>query len=59
MEATDFWDNQDTAQATLARVFKELGGASVAIAVPEVREALERGVVDAVTAPWGSMIRRR
>ncbi len=45
------------AQATLARVFKELGGASVAIAVPEVREALERGVVDAVTAPWGSMIR--
>ncbi len=45
------------AQATLAKVFTELGGASVAIAVPEVREALERGVVDAVTAPWGSMIR--
>lgn len=45
------------AQATLARIFTQLGGASVQVAVPETREALERGVVDAVTAPWGSMIR--
>lgn len=45
------------AQATLARLFAMLGGSSVPISAPEVRDALERGVVDMATAPWGSMIR--
>jgi TRAP-type C4-dicarboxylate transport system substrate-binding protein len=45
------------AQATLARIFALLGGSSVHVAAPEAREALERGVVDLMTAPWGSMLR--
>lgn len=45
------------AQATLARTFALLGGSSVPVAAPEAREALERGVVELMTAPWGSMLR--
>jgi TRAP-type C4-dicarboxylate transport system substrate-binding protein len=45
------------AHATLARIFALLGGSSVPVAAPEAREALERGVVDLMTAPWGSMLR--
>jgi len=45
------------AHATLARIFALLGGSSVPVAAPEARDALERGVVDLMTAPWGSMIR--
>ena len=45
------------AHATLARIITLLGGSSVPVAAPEAREALERGVVDAMTAPWGSMLR--
>jgi len=45
------------AHATLARTFALLGGSSVPVPVPEARDALERGVVELMTAPWGSMIR--
>jgi TRAP-type C4-dicarboxylate transport system substrate-binding protein len=45
------------AQATLARIFALLGGSSVPVAAPEARDALERGVVELMTAPWGSMLR--
>jgi TRAP-type C4-dicarboxylate transport system substrate-binding protein len=45
------------AQATLARTFALLGGSSVPVAAPEARDALERGVVELMTAPWGSMLR--
>jgi TRAP-type C4-dicarboxylate transport system substrate-binding protein len=45
------------AHATLARIFALLGGSSVPVAAPEARDALERGVVDLMTAPWGSMMR--
>jgi TRAP-type C4-dicarboxylate transport system substrate-binding protein len=45
------------AQATLARIFSLLGASSVPVSAPEAREALERGVVDLMTAPWGSMLR--
>jgi len=45
------------AHATLARTFALLGGSSVPVAAPEARDALERGVVELMTAPWGSMLR--
>ncbi|MCR8828217.1 TRAP transporter substrate-binding protein [Pseudosulfitobacter koreensis] len=43
------------AHATMARFVSLLGGAPVQVPAPEVREALSRGVAEAVTFPWGSM----
>ena len=43
------------AHATMARFVSQLGGAPVQVPAPEVREAISRGVADAVTFPWGSM----
>jgi TRAP-type C4-dicarboxylate transport system substrate-binding protein len=43
--------------ATVAQMVTLLGGSSVHVAAPEMREAVERGVVDALTTPWGSVIR--
>jgi TRAP-type C4-dicarboxylate transport system substrate-binding protein len=44
------------AQATMAEYVTLLGGTNVQAAAPEVRDILEKGVADAVTFPWGSII---
>jgi TRAP-type C4-dicarboxylate transport system substrate-binding protein len=43
------------AHATIAAMVTSLGGTNVQASAPEVREALERGVAEAVTFPWGSV----
>ena len=32
-----------------------LGGTNVQASAPEARDAIERGVADAITFPWGSI----
>lgn len=44
------------AHATMATLVTQLGGTNVQSAAPEVREILDKGVADAVTFPWGSII---
>jgi len=44
------------AHATMASLVTELGGLNVQAAAPEVRDVLEKGVADAVTFPWGSIV---
>ncbi|MDR5905307.1 TRAP transporter substrate-binding protein [Franzmannia qiaohouensis] len=44
------------ANSSIANFVSELGGASVQVAAPETREALSRGVADAITFPSGSTI---
>jgi TRAP-type C4-dicarboxylate transport system substrate-binding protein len=44
------------AHATIATLVTSLGGTNVQAAAPEVRDILEKGVADAVTFPWGSVI---
>jgi TRAP-type C4-dicarboxylate transport system substrate-binding protein len=44
------------AHATMASFVTALGGLNVPAAAPEVRDILEKGVADAVTFPWGSMV---
>ncbi|MFI5022458.1 MAG: TRAP transporter substrate-binding protein [Alphaproteobacteria bacterium] len=44
------------AQATMAEFVILLGGTNVQAAAPEVRDILEKGVADAVTFPWGSIL---
>jgi TRAP-type C4-dicarboxylate transport system substrate-binding protein len=44
------------AQATMAAFVTQLGGTNVQSSAPEVRDILERGVADAVTFPWGSVL---
>ncbi len=44
------------AQATMAELVTLLGGTNVQAAAPEVRDILEKGVADAVTFPWGSIL---
>jgi TRAP-type C4-dicarboxylate transport system substrate-binding protein len=43
------------AHATMAALVTSLGGTNVQAAAPEVRDALEKGVAEAVTFPWGSV----
>ena len=43
------------AQSTIGQMVKMLGGANVQASAPESRDALERGVADAITFPWGSV----
>ena len=43
------------AHATIAAFVTLLGGANVMASAPEARDALERGVADAITFPWGSI----
>ena len=38
------------------RLVTQLGGTNVQAAAPEVRDVLEKGVADAVTFPWGSIV---
>jgi TRAP-type transport system periplasmic protein len=44
------------AGATMAAFVTLLGGANVQASAPEARDALERGVADAITFPWGSLV---
>lgn len=41
-------------QATIARFVTLLGASNVNSSAPEARDLLEKGVVDAVTLPWGA-----
>jgi TRAP-type C4-dicarboxylate transport system substrate-binding protein len=43
------------AQSTIAEMVKLLGGTNVQASAPESRDAIERGVADEITFPWGSM----
>jgi TRAP-type transport system periplasmic protein len=45
------------AHAMTAQMVSLLGGSAVQLSAPESREAIERGVADAITFPWGSLIR--
>ena len=44
------------AQGTIAEFVRLLGGTNVQASAPEVREVLSKGVADAVTFPWGSIV---
>jgi TRAP-type C4-dicarboxylate transport system substrate-binding protein len=44
------------AHATMASLVTSLGGTNVQAAAPEVRDVLQKGVADAVTFPWGSIL---
>jgi TRAP-type C4-dicarboxylate transport system substrate-binding protein len=43
------------AQSTIGEMVTMLGGTNVQASAPESRDALERGVADAITFPWGSI----
>src|SRR5580693_1727126 len=44
------------AQGTIAAWVTQLGGTNVQSSAPEARDILEKGVADAGTFPWGSML---
>lgn len=44
------------ANGTVAAFVTQLGGTNVSVSAPEARDALEKGVADAITFPWDSMI---
>src|SRR4051794_27091969 len=44
------------AHATMANFVTSMGGTNVQSSAPEVRDIIERGVADAVTFPWGSLV---
>jgi TRAP-type C4-dicarboxylate transport system substrate-binding protein len=44
------------AHATMASFVTLLGGTNVQASAPEVRDVIEKGVADAVTFPWGSLV---
>jgi TRAP-type C4-dicarboxylate transport system substrate-binding protein len=43
------------AQSTIGEMVKLLGGTNVQASAPEARDAIERGVADEITFPWGSI----
>jgi len=43
-------------QGTMAQFVTLLGGTNVQVSAPESRDALEKGVADAITFPWHSII---
>jgi TRAP-type C4-dicarboxylate transport system substrate-binding protein len=43
------------AQSTIGEMVKLFGGTNVQASAPESRDALERGVADEITFPWGSV----
>jgi len=43
------------AQGTIGELVTMLGGTNVQASAPEARDALERGVADAITFPWNSL----
>src|SRR5215475_6500290 len=44
------------ANATIARFITLLGGTNVNASAPESRDVLEKGVAEAITFPWGSIV---
>jgi TRAP-type transport system periplasmic protein len=44
------------AHAGIAALVTSLGGTNVQASAPEARDVLEKGVADAITFPWGSVI---
>jgi TRAP-type transport system periplasmic protein len=44
------------ADSTIAALVTQLGGTNVQASAPEIRDVLEKGVADAATSPWGSMM---
>src|SRR5450755_4058636 len=44
------------AQSTIGQLVTMLGGTNVQASAPESRDMLERGVADAITFPWGSIV---
>jgi TRAP-type C4-dicarboxylate transport system substrate-binding protein len=44
------------ANATIARFISILGGTNVQASAPESRDVLEKGVAEAITFPWGSIV---
>ena len=44
------------ATATVGQFVTSLGGTNVQASAPEAREVLARGVADAITFPWGSIV---
>lgn len=44
------------AQSQIAKLVTLLGGTNVQASAPESRDILERGVADAITFPWGSLV---
>src|ERR1700710_3293040 len=43
------------AQSTIGEMVKTFGGTNVQASAPESRDAIERGVADEITFPWGSV----
>src|SRR4030081_236814 len=43
------------AQSTIGEMVKMFGGTNVQASAPESRDAIERGVADEITFPWGSV----
>ena len=57
MEPADIKDMKiRPAHASMAALVTSLGGTNVQASAPEVRDILEKGVADAVTFPWGSIL---
>jgi len=44
------------ATSTIGQMVTALGGTNVQASAPEARDMLERGVADAITFPWGSIV---
>ncbi|NML43655.1 TRAP transporter substrate-binding protein [Ramlibacter sp. G-1-2-2] len=44
------------ATSTIGQMVTSLGGTNVQASAPESRDMLERGVADAITFPWGSIV---
>lgn len=44
------------ANGTVAQTMVHLGASNVQVSAPESRDALDKGVADAITFPWGSLI---
>jgi TRAP-type C4-dicarboxylate transport system substrate-binding protein len=44
------------ATSTIGQIVTLLGGTNVQSSAPEARDILERGVADAITFPWGSIV---
>src|ERR1700709_2949991 len=43
------------AQSTIGEMVKMFGGTNVQASAPEARDAIERGVADEITFPWGAI----
>ncbi len=45
-----------SANGTVAQMMSTLGATNVQVSAPEARDAIEKGVADAITFPWNSII---